>query len=227
MTVDNIVKVLLCILAALLAFAFANIYAVQYIKLNDWGVWANWAAAIANIVLALIALCGLFKVNTWLKVKENEASFIKALDFLEALVELNINFSLMKSTLERLLSVTDTSDSRLNRVFNNFDEEYASYFRHLSNVVKFNYTMNSFGVYFIHEKKLNISLKRLKRSATNLRTIYGSLHSICTMKEGRDIKKIHKRANNTISELKKVITEIDKLNKLPFKEKIEFRKKQF
>ncbi|CAH3648447.1 hypothetical protein AI2618V1_1896 [Serratia marcescens] len=75
MTVDNIVKVLLCILAVLLAFAFANIYAVQYIKLNDWGVWANWAAAIANILMAFSAVYAAINAKNWIKDKHNSAGY--------------------------------------------------------------------------------------------------------------------------------------------------------
>ncbi|MER5126974.1 hypothetical protein [Serratia marcescens] len=75
MTVDNIVKVLLCILVALLAFAFANIYAAQYIKLNDWGVWANWAAAIANILMAFSAVYAAINAKNWIKDKHNSAGY--------------------------------------------------------------------------------------------------------------------------------------------------------
>ncbi|MER2939282.1 MULTISPECIES: hypothetical protein [Serratia] len=75
MTVDNIVKVLLCILAVLLAYAFANIYATQYIKLNDWGVWANWAGALANWLVAIATLVAVFNVKSWFKEKNNSAGY--------------------------------------------------------------------------------------------------------------------------------------------------------
>ncbi|QOV53624.1 hypothetical protein CA266_22465 [Serratia marcescens] len=99
MTVDNIVRVLLCILAALLAFTFANIYAAQYIKLNDWGVWANWVIALCNIVMAISAAYVIFKAASWFTDKINNKAVDYAFELLLKFDDARIKLDLLHNDL--------------------------------------------------------------------------------------------------------------------------------
>lgn len=99
MTVDNIVKVLLCILAVSLAYAFANIYAAQYIKLNDWGVWANWVIALCNIVMAISAAYVIFKATSWFTDKINNKAVDYAFELLLKFDDARIKLDLLHNDL--------------------------------------------------------------------------------------------------------------------------------
>lgn len=116
MFIETTIKVLLFILIILLGYALANIYAIQYIKLNDWGVWANWVIALCNIFMAGAAGVAAFTARQWFSQKAQlntlDAAHKLAFDFENNLWEINDRLYadiLLRRNLENKINQKSTS----------------------------------------------------------------------------------------------------------------------
>ncbi|MNG54233.1 hypothetical protein D3C81_840810 [compost metagenome] len=123
MFIETTIKVLLYILIILLGYALANIYAIQYVKLNDWGVWANWVIALCNIFMAGAAGVAAFTARQWFYQKAQlntlDAAHKLAFDFENNLWEINDRLYadiLLRRNLENEIKQKTTSQDEIKKL---------------------------------------------------------------------------------------------------------------